>query len=130
MPVIIYIPKTNEFKKKFVLTHNLEYDTLHEVLESRIIIELFADEVRATLNREAGERPALSRSCDAESPPTRHWETGKLGNREGGGGRGCRARRTASLERCIVPARDRKARYVFRMPFCQRARRLFVLLRL
>ena len=61
------MPKTNEFKKKFVLTYNLEYDTLHEVLESRIIIELFADEVRAALNREAGERPALSRSCNAES---------------------------------------------------------------
>ena len=82
MPVIIYMPKTNEFKKKFVLTYNLEYDTLHEVLESRIIIELFADEVRAALNREAGERPALSRSCDAESSPTRHWETGKAGEDE------------------------------------------------
>ena len=60
----------------------MEYDTLHKVLESQIIIELFADEVCAALNREAGERPALSRSCDAESPPTRHWETGKAGEDE------------------------------------------------
>ena len=43
------MPKTNEFKQEFVLTHNFGYDTLHEALESRIIIELFADEVRAAL---------------------------------------------------------------------------------
>ena len=35
------------------------------------------------------------------------YVTGKLGRR---GRRGSRARRTARLERCIVPARDRKAR--------------------
>jgi len=38
--------------------------------------------VRAALNREVGERPALSRSCNAESPPIRHWETGKAGEDE------------------------------------------------
>ena len=38
--------------------------------------------MRAALNGEAGERPALSRSCNAESPPTRHWETGKAGEDE------------------------------------------------
>ena len=37
----------------------------------------FADEVRAALNREAGERPVLSRSCNAESTSICHWETGK-----------------------------------------------------
>ena len=42
-------------------------------------ITSFADEVRAALNREAGERPALSRSCHAELPPIRHWATGKAG---------------------------------------------------
>ena len=36
-----------------------------------------------------------------------HSVTGKLGRR---GRRGSRARRTARLGRCIVPARDRKAR--------------------
>ena len=38
--------------------------------------------MRAALNGEAGERPALSRSCNAESPPIRHWETGKAGEDE------------------------------------------------
>ena len=33
--------------------------------------------MRITLNREAGERPALSRSCNVESTSIRHWETGK-----------------------------------------------------
>ena len=35
--------------------------------------------MRAALNREAGEIPALSRSCHAELPPIRHWATGKAG---------------------------------------------------
>ena len=33
--------------------------------------------MRIALNREAGERPALSRSCNVESTSIRHWETGK-----------------------------------------------------
>ena len=38
--------------------------------------------MRIALNREAGERPALSRNCNVESPPIRHWETGKAGEDE------------------------------------------------
>ena len=122
MPVIIYMPKTNEFKKKFVLTYNLEYDTLHEVLESRIIIELFSDEVRAALNREAGERPALSRSCDAESPPTRHWETGKAGVDEDA--------EPEELPRWnAVSSLRETGRYdetSLRMPFCRKCNEVFL----
>ena len=33
--------------------------------------------MRVALNREAGAKPALSRSCNAESTPIWHWETGK-----------------------------------------------------
>ena len=56
-----------------------------------------------------------------------HNVTGKLGRR---GRRGSRARRTARSERCIVPARDRKARLflcVFSMPFCRRSKKVFYL---
>ena len=35
--------------------------------------------MRIALNREAGARPALSRSCNAESTSICHWETGKAG---------------------------------------------------
>ena len=48
------------------------------ILKSRIIIKYFADRVRIALNREAGEKPALSRSCNAEPLPNM-----SLGNREG-----------------------------------------------
>lgn len=44
-----------------------------------LLITSFADEVRAALNRETGETPVLSRSCNAELFPYR-----SLGNREGG----------------------------------------------
>ena len=59
------------------LTECLCYDNLLKVINNRIIIEYFADRVRVALNREAGERPALSRSCNVESTSIRHWETGK-----------------------------------------------------
>ena len=59
------------------LTECLCYDNLLKVINNRIIIEYLADRVRVALNREAGERPALSRSCNVESTSIRHWETGK-----------------------------------------------------
>ena len=62
---------------KTTLTECLCYDNLLKVINNRIIIEYFADWVRVALNREAGERPALSRSCNAESTSICHWETGK-----------------------------------------------------
>ena len=62
---------------KTILTDYLCYDNLLKVINNRIIIEYFADWVRVALNREAGERPALSRSCNVESTSIRHWETGK-----------------------------------------------------
>ena len=46
-----------------------------------LLITSFADEVRAALNREAGETPALSRSCNAEALPL--YVTGQLGRRGG-----------------------------------------------
>ena len=58
-----------------MLTSCISYDNLIP----KITTEYFADRVRIALNREAGERPALSRSCNAESPPICHWETGKAG---------------------------------------------------
>lgn len=64
---------------KTTLTECLCYDNLLKVINNRIIIEYFADWVRVALNREAGERPALSRSCNAESTSICHWETGKAG---------------------------------------------------
>ena len=62
---------------KTTLTECLCYDNLLKVINNRIIIEYFADWVRVALNREAGERPALSRSCNVESTSICHWETGK-----------------------------------------------------
>ena len=56
-----------------MLTSCISYDNLIP----KITTEYFADRVRIALNREAGERPALSRSCNAESTSICHWETGK-----------------------------------------------------
>ena len=56
-----------------MLTSCISYDNLIP----KITTEYFADRVRIALNREAGERPALSRSCNVESTSIRHWETGK-----------------------------------------------------
>ena len=59
------------------MTDYLCYDNLLKVIGSKNTIEYFANRVRIALNREAGERPALSRSCNVESTSIRHWETGK-----------------------------------------------------
>ena len=73
------------------------------------------------------EKQVKDLRCPAAVMQSRpHNVTGKLGRR---GRRGSRARRTARLERCIVPARDRKARlflcrsYAFLL---WGARRLFI----
>jgi len=62
---------------KFILTGYLFYDNLLNNFGNKITIEYFADRVCIALYREAGERPALSRSCNAESTSICHWETGK-----------------------------------------------------
>ena len=62
---------------KFILTGHLFHDNLRKEFENKITIQYFADRVCIALYREAGEIPALSRSCNAESTPICHWETGK-----------------------------------------------------
>jgi len=80
--------------------------------------------VRAALNREAGESPALSRSCNAESPPTRHWETGKAGEDE-----------EAEPEElpdwtAVSSLREtgRRDETLFRIPFCRESKKAFCFL--
>ena len=61
----------------FILTSHLLYDNLSHTLRIKSQFDILPIGCVCHLIREAGERPALSRSCNAESTSICHWETGK-----------------------------------------------------
>ena len=76
--------------------------------------------MRIALHREAGERPALSRSCNAESPPTRHWETGKAGADED-----AEPEELPDWNAEIIPASDGKALFCVSYAFLPASKKAF-----
>ena len=109
----------------FILTSCLSYDNLSWTLRIKSQLNILPIGCALCLI----EKQVRDLRCPAavmQSQP--QYVTGKPGRR---GRRGSRARRTARLERCIVPARDRKARFFLCVlyAFLPESKKAFCLLR-